>query len=89
MDKLNNFDQDMGFTCEMPHVNERGNKFLSFLDIGVEWNCETNIFQTSVFRKPTSSKTVMSWKNWGPSSWKNGNISFCVRRAYTIAAIFS
>jgi len=80
LDQLNEFDQKLKFTADIPKI-ENGIYKLPYLDFCVLWNNVQQI--TKVYRKPTSSKKVMPWAAFAPNQWKSGTLVNFVRRAYT------
>ena len=57
--------------------------FLPSLDIGVYWSSTRRLGFTKVYMKPTTSKIVMPYQDFGPDNWKIGTLIWFIRRAYT------
>jgi len=85
------FDARIRFTVETAtpvrfeygrYSNETFN-FLPSLDVGVYWSSNRPLGFTKVYMKPTTSKIVMPWQDFGPDDWKIGTLITFIRRAYT------
>ena len=61
---------------------------LPSLDIGVYWSSSRPLGFTKVFMKPTTSKIVMPYQDFGPEDWKIGTLIWFIRRAYTHSSDF-
>ena len=79
---INSFDPDLQFTLDRPLRDDHGYWRLPFLDILVKWEND-GFGETSVYRKPTTSKIVMPFDSFGPDEWKNGTLIGAIRRAVT------
>ena len=90
--ELHTFSPNLEFTVEVAKdVEENGKtlKFIPVLDIGVLWDPVGNWGYTRVYRKPTTSKIVMPWNDFGPTDWKTGTLIGFIRRAYTHSSDFA
>ena len=63
--------------------------FIPSLDIGVYWSANKPVGFTKVYMKPTTSKIVMPYHDFGPEDWKMGTLIGFIRRAYTHCSDFS
>ena len=78
------FRKNLEFTIEHSEKITLNNKiynFIPFLDFSINW-CDNDAF-TRVYRKPTSSRVVMPWNEFGPTDWKSGTLIGAIRREIT------
>ena len=84
LEKFKSFHQQLEFTVERGENISYKNKifkFIPFLDFSINWS-PTESF-TRVYRKPTSSRVVMPWNEFGPTDWKTGTLIGAIRREIT------
>ena len=82
---LNNFDNNIQFTCEM----ERNNS-LPFLDILITRETNNrNLFSTSIYRKPAFTGLLLKWSSHVPHSCKVSAISSMIYRAIMICSSYT
>ena len=84
LEKFKSFHQQLEFTVErVENISYKHKifKFIPFLDFSINWS-PTESF-TRVYRKPTSSRVVMPWNEFGPTDWKTGTLIGAIRREIT------
>ena len=76
---LNNIHPNLKFTCEI------GPQKLAFLDtqISLSYNNDLTLI-TSVYRKPTDTKTIINFHAVCPWIWKSGLIKCFLNRAFIV-----
>ena len=77
---LNSFDANIQFTYE---IEENGT--IPFLDVLVK-RCDDGHFETSVYRKKTSTDLYINWKSHAPVQWKSSTLKGLVKRAILISS---
>ncbi|CAF4174541.1 unnamed protein product, partial [Adineta steineri] len=78
---LNEFDRCIKFTVE-PGVDNP----IPFLDVLVKRN--NTSFETTVYRKPTTTKLMLKWDSLIPTSYKRSSVYALVNRAIRICSTF-
>jgi len=84
LEKFKSFNPQLDFTVERAEnisYKHKIYKFIPFLDFSINWS-PTDSF-TRVYRKPTSSRVVMPWNEFGPTDWKSGTLIGAIRREIT------
>ena len=79
---LNSRHKSMKFTKEIEQENS-----LSFLDIRI--TRKTDIFETSVYRKPTFSGVYLNFKSYAPEVYKEGLVKCLLFRIYKLCSSWS
>ena len=64
---------------------EVGSSSIAFLDVTIAL-CDSNDFETSVFRKPTNTNLLLNFTSYAPSSYKNSIITCFINRAFSICS---
>lgn len=82
--KFETFHEKLEFTVEHPEkilYKSKIYNFIPFLDFSINWSQNDSF--TRVYRKPTSSRVVMPWNEFGPMDWKTGTLIGAIRRELT------
>ena len=85
IDKLEQKTYTLDFTIERPSTilyEKKTYKMLPLLDFSINIASPGTPFHyfIDVYYKPTQSKFVMTYQEWGPETWKKGCLIFYVRR---------
>ena len=76
---LNNMLPNLRFTCEI------GPQKLAFMDTHISLSSNNNLsLSTSVYRKPTDTKTILNFHAVCPWIWKSGLIKCFLIRAFIV-----
>ena len=76
---LNNIHSNLKFTCEI------GPQKLAFLDTQISLSSNNDLsLITSVYRKPTDTKTIINFHAVCPWIWKSGLIKCFINRAFIV-----
>ncbi|CAF4885849.1 unnamed protein product, partial [Rotaria socialis] len=81
---LNNFHPSIKFTYKI----EDGDK-LEFLDVLITRSTECQLFQTTIYRKPTYTGLLMNYHSYVPMQYKNDGIITMVNRSLIICSTYT
>jgi hypothetical protein len=81
---LNNFHPSIKFTYEV-----EANRSLPFLDVRVTRSPERQIFETTIYRKPTFTGLMTKWDSFVPMNYKKASIDSMIRRALSICSTYA
>ncbi|CAF4524581.1 unnamed protein product [Rotaria socialis] len=81
---LNNFHPSIKFTYKI----EDGDK-LEFLDVLITRSAECQLFQTTIYCKPTYTGLLMNYHSYVPMQYKNDGIITMVNRALIICSTYT
>ena len=76
LDYINSWHDNLKFTVEI------GMKSIPFLDINLD--IESNVVNTTVYRKPTYTNLVLNYAACCPLQWKRGLLLTLINRAYVV-----
>ena len=84
LDILNGFHSSIKFTFEFEEANS-----LPFLDVRVSRSTSTNVFTTTIYRKPTFTGLMTNWNSFVPFSYKKASVVSMIQRALSVCSTYS
>ena len=59
------------------------------LDVQVSQSTSTNVFTTTIYRKPTFTGLMTVWNSFGPFSYKKASVVSMIQRALSVCSTYS